>query len=88
MITHNAEGVKLEFVLLKSLFDGIEQDLTAFQACQSKFAVIAPDSDVVGVTRDEFSFRTGHDGISRVSSILTVRSLLPQRDRLSQALVQ
>jgi hypothetical protein len=81
VVAHNAESIELEIELLKSLFEGIEQDLTAFEAGQSKFAVIAPNGDVVGVTRDEFSFRTGHDGISRVSSILTVRSLLPQRDR-------
>ena len=77
MIAHDAEGVKLEVELLKSLFEGIEQNLTAFEAGQAKFAVIAPDGDVVGVTRDEFSFRTGHDGRPSVSSILPTISHSP-----------
>jgi hypothetical protein len=62
VVAHDAEGIELETELLKSLFEGIEQDLTAFETSQTKFAVIATDGDVVGVTGDEFSFRAGHRG--------------------------
>ena len=71
MITHDAEGVELEIELLKSLFECIEQYLTAFETSQTKFAVIATDGDVVGVTGDEFSFWAGHKVKPCVSLIIT-----------------
>jgi hypothetical protein len=62
VVAHDAEGIELETELLKSLFEGIEQNLTAFETSQTKFAVIASDGDVVGVIGEEFSFWAGHRG--------------------------
>jgi hypothetical protein len=62
VVAHDAEGIELETELFNSLLEGIEQNLTAFETSQTKFAVIASDGDVVGVTRDKFSFWAGHSG--------------------------
>jgi hypothetical protein len=53
MVAHNAQSIELETINFLTSLDGVKQHLTTFVANQPKFAIIAPNRDVIAVTRSE-----------------------------------
>ena len=60
MITHDAEGIELEFKLFYRLLEGIEEHFPAFVADELKLPVIASNGYVVAVIWLEVTGWSGH----------------------------
>ena len=62
MITHDAEGIELEFKLFYRLLEGIEEHFPAFVADKLKLPVIAPNGHMVAVVGFEVAWLSRHLG--------------------------